>query len=406
MIPKEDLRWYLFEETIEMFTEFGYTNYEEHRYKDLNRFLSDYYILRTVGMTSKISYKVSKFFNKRENDILVHDLLNRYPSIINQLELNYNPIFFGINIKPFIRSLKGKIDYYPLYDIYKDLYNGILDSNDDLLENSFLDLETVLKKINPKIIILNHDFTTDTKLMALVAKELGIPLVEIQHGIYSDKKMVPGKYVDYVFVWGTYFKNLYLKSKLKRDSEIRVLGYPYSIQQEKNIQYNKRVVYLGQNLELYGESFFNTKKNTLIKLKSLCSDLGLELIYRPHPSEDLNFLKLNLPGIKFTPNGEKLEDTLINNDIFIAFNSTALTEAALNSKICIQLINYSIPTDDFEKLGICRSFTTLSELKEFLKELKSLDDVKRLYSPIDPGYIEIPSPNPGEKFVDLIKEIL
>jgi hypothetical protein len=406
MIPKEDLRWYLFEETIEMFTEFGYTNYEEHRYKDLNRFLSDYYILRTVGMTSKISYKLSKFFNKRENDILVHDLLNRYPSIINQLELNYNPIFFGMNIKPFIRSLKGKIDYYPLYDIYKDTYNGILDSNDDLLETSFLDLETVLKKINPKIIILNHDFTTDTKLMALVAKELGIPIVEIQHGIYSDKKMVPGKYVDYVFVWGTYFKNLYLKSKLKQDSEIRVLGYPYSLQQEKPIQYNKRVVYLGQKLELYGESFFNTKKDTLNNLNSLCRDLGLELIYRPHPSEDLNFLKLNLPGVKFTPNGETLEDTLKNNDIFLAFNSTALTEAALNSKISIQLKNYSIPVDDFEKLGICRSFSKISELKEFLRDIKSRDDVKRIYTPVDPSYIEIPSPNPGEKFVDLIKEIL
>ena len=39
---------------------------------------------------------------------MVHDLLNRYPSIINQLELNYNPIFFGMDIKPFIRSLKEK----------------------------------------------------------------------------------------------------------------------------------------------------------------------------------------------------------------------------------------------------------------------------------------------------------
>ena len=129
-------------------------------------------------------------------------------------------------------------------------------------------------------------------------------------------------------------------------------------------------------------------------------------MYRTHLNEDLDLLKSNFPEVKFCPKDEKLGDTIKNNDIFISFNSTALTEAALNSKICVQLINYSIPTDDFEKLGICRSFTTLSELKEFLKELKTLDDVKRLYSPIDSGYIEIPSPNPGEKFVDLIKEIL
>ena len=95
MIPKEDLRWYLFEETIEMFSEKGFTNYDKHRYKDLNRFLSDYNILRTVGMTSKICYKISKFFNKKENDILVHDLLNRYPSIIDHWNLTTTPSFLA-----------------------------------------------------------------------------------------------------------------------------------------------------------------------------------------------------------------------------------------------------------------------------------------------------------------------
>jgi len=406
MIPKEDLRWYLFEETIEMFTDFGYKNYEQHRYNDLNRFLSDYYILRTVGVVAKIRYNISKFYSKCDNDVWVHDLLNRYPNIINHLELNFNPLFFGANIGPFKRSLKGKINYYPLYSIYKDLYNGIIDYNDDLLEISYSDLENVLKKIDPKIIILNHDFTSDTKLVALVARELGIPTVEIQHGIYSDKKIVPGKYADYVFVWGDYFKNLYLKSKMKQNREIKVLGYPYSIKEENNLEYTKKIVYLGQNLELYGNSFFDTKKETLKQLNRFCIQLGFELVYRPHPSEDLNFLKMNLPGVKFSPEGEKLEDAIKHYDIFIAFNSTALAEAVLNSKIGLQLKNYKIPADDFEKLGICRSFTSLKELKEFLEKLKTVDDVKRHYSPVDPHYIEIPSPSPGEKFIELIKEIL
>lgn len=407
MIPKEDLRWYLFEETCEIYSENGHPRYEEKVLNDIDRFLSYYPVFKLMGMTSKMCYNLSKSYNKDENDILCHDLVCKYGSIFNKLEINYNPLYFGINKKPFIMSLKGKLNFYSLYDIYKDLYNGIINYNDELLEKSFIDLMDVFGKINPEVIILSHENTPETRLMALVSKELGIPTVEIQHGAYSGKeKIVTGYYVDYVFVWGEYFKNLYLKSKAKKNREIKILGYPLSIEEQKPVQYNKRVVYLGQPLELYYENIFNSKKDFIKKLNILCRDLGFKFIYKPHPGEDLNFLKTNLPEIKFCPKGEKLVDTLKNNDIFISFNSTSLIEAALNSKLSIQLKNFNIAVDNFEKLGICRSFNSLTELKEFLKDLKSLDDMKRLYSPVNPNYIEIPSPNPGEKFVSLLKEIL
>lgn len=407
MIPKEDLRWYLFEETIEMFSKNGRTHYEEHRYKDLNRFLSDYYIIRSVGLVSKICYKTSKVFHKHENDIMVHDLLCRYPSIISALEHNYNPILFGINIKPFYKSLPRKIDYYSLYDIYKVLYKGVLDYDNDLLIKSYQKLESTVKKINPKLIVLNHDFTTDVKLMALVASELGVPTVEIQHGMYSGKdRVLSGNNVDYVFVWGKYFQDFYLTSPTVKDRQIRIIGYPYSVIQGGHDDYHKKVVYLGQPLEMYGDSCLDRKKEIIQELNDICEDLGFELVYRKHLNEDLDWLKLNMPGVKFTVEGETLEETIKHNDIFISFNSTALIESALNSKMSVQLINYDIPTDDFEELGICRSFTSLKELKEFLKELKTHDDLKRHYTPVDPDYIEIPSPNPGAKFVELIKDIV
>ena len=71
--------------------------------------------------------------------------------------------------------------------------------------------------------------------------------------------------MDYVFVWGKYYENLYLKSKLNQNQEIRILGYPYPLQEKKFTQYNKRVVYLGQPLELYGDSFYDIKKETTTK---------------------------------------------------------------------------------------------------------------------------------------------
>lgn len=75
------------------------------------------------------------------------------------------------------------------------------------------------------MIVLDFDFFPETRLILLVAKELKIPTVEIQHGVYSgEKQLVSGLYADYVFVWGEYFKNLYLKSKIKEKSKYAYLG--------------------------------------------------------------------------------------------------------------------------------------------------------------------------------------
>ena|GEM_PF-1578026 len=406
MIPKEDLRWYLFEENIDSHQKNGLINYEERVLQHMKKFKSYYFPFRLFGMVSKIFYKLSKFTNQDKSNILVHDYLWKYPSIVNQLQSKYNPIFFGLNIKPFIFSLHKNL-HYPLYDVYNSVYAGIINSNDYLLEDSFLRLEKKLKKIDPKLIILDFDHFPETRLMTMVAKKLEIPTIEIQHGIYSGKgKLVSGNYVDYVFVWGEYFKDLYLRNKKNQTPEIRILGYPYSIPYPENMRYNKRIAYLGQALELYGDSFLNTKKDMIQELDSWCTDNGFEFVYKPHRMEDLDLLKKECPQVKFSPKNEKIEDTLINNNVFISFNSTALIESALNSKMSVQLINYDIPTDDFEELGICRSFTSLTELKEFLKELKTSEDVKRHYSPVNPYYIEIPSPSPGEKFVELMREIL
>ncbi len=75
-----------------------------------------------------------------------------------------------------------------------------------------------------------------------------------------------------------------------------------------------------------------------------------------------NYLMLN--SIQKQP---KLK-TLFEKMIFLChLISTALIEAALKSKICVQLKVFNIPTDDFEKSDICRSFTSLSEFDQFFK---------------------------------------
>jgi len=114
-----------------------------------------------------------------------------------------------------------------------------------------------------------------------------------------------------------------------------------------------------------------------------------------------------LPNVTFAPKNETLEESSRRGDIFISFNSTALVEAALRGKLCVQLKNYPVLTDDFEKLGICpRSSDTLEDLESYLREIARAQDLEQFYKPVSSDYIEIPKPNLGEKFLELIQEII
>ncbi|KAF5040330.1 hypothetical protein DSECCO2_534610 [anaerobic digester metagenome] len=93
----------------------------------------------------------------------------------------------------------------------------------------------------------------------------------------------------------------------------------------------------------------------------------------------------------------------MNNELFISFNSTALIEAALNSRVCIQLKNFDLKTDDFEKLGICKSVATLEEIEEEIKFTKF--HYTNIMKPIDEDYIMIPSEGPGKRFLNLMESI-
>ena len=93
MIPKEDLRWYLFEENIDLHLKNGLINYEERVISHMNKFMTYYPYLRLFGIKSHFFYNLAKSSGKDKKTILVHDYLWKYPHIINELKLNYNLIF-------------------------------------------------------------------------------------------------------------------------------------------------------------------------------------------------------------------------------------------------------------------------------------------------------------------------
>lgn len=399
------LKFYLFEEHINTLKEI-YPDYNHNFSKQFENYLKFSKFLKMVDKFLKSYFKLLKIFKFKEgrNFILFYDQLFKYSSILHETSKNNNIALFGTWFNPFFYSLRHNIPYYPIHEFHTDLYDAFYQDDNEKIKKSVLNLKNTFKSLNPDMIVLNHDHYPETRAVVMVAKELGIPTIEIQHGIYQkNTSLITGKYVDYVFVWGNYFRELY-KSK-GFQNKFKVLGYPYDLLHSKTSCKNMIVYYYGQPYEKYYYAFLDNKINTILFLNDICIYLGFKFIYRPHPSEDSHFLKSKMQDVNINAE-ETLEDSLSNGTIFISFNSTALIEAAIRSKICVQLNNFDIETDNFEELGICKTVNSLYEIKKFLEKIKNSDEITDFYQPMEQNYIEIPSPNPGKKFLEIIGKII
>lgn len=306
-------------------------------------------------------------------------------------------------------AIKNGMGYITTSDLDQYLLAYIKEKNIVHLYHLISKIENKLKVAKPDYVMLWNDITPMERAIALVSKKLGITTVEIHHGIYDEiVPMETGKIADYVLVWGKYFKDLYVNRYKRKPENIYVLGYPYAIKQhqtagKKNSHY--AVCYLGQSFEIYNKKFLNTKIETIKKIHEICNRLGMDFIYRPHPADDRELLKKNLADTQFTDIGEELEEVFKKADILISFSSTALIEAAMRSKIALQLMSYPLKSDNFEKLGACSaSLQTIEELEDYLKKIvsaKTLDEFKITFNN---DYVETRY-NPVGRFLEIIKEI-
>lgn len=412
-----------------------------------NKKLFDYLYLESMKFYEKRMFFdiVEKTWNKGNTEHFFIRLMNTPGCFLNFFTLNKlagkgnNIIFEGFRYKDIMNYVSKKSDfnviawvgfkekgrnifnqneiflphvYVPHYDILKKIDEGVIkkDRLNFLIDKIYKDLseiKNILKKINPVAIIFQHDTKPRDRAVALAAKQLNIPTIEIQHGLFMYSIDInSGKATEYSFVWGNFFKELYSEKKLKEKSKTFVLGYPYNLQKiSGNSNDNKTVVYyLGQNLEEKNkEKFLGPVCDTLLKLIDLSKSLNFEFVYRPH-GKISDALKNEIPDLPISSENEKLEEAFEKGDIFISYNSTALIEASIYENITIQLKNIPYQTDDLEKSGaVTKSSDTLEDLSEYLEEIIKSQNLKKIKKPFNKNYIEIPN-SPGKRLINLLNE--
>jgi len=354
------------------------------------------------------SLKVVKKKNSARKKILFNVATN-FPLIILETKKSYSVEMAVKGKTDRLFAAENFIKYTSYTNLNQFIYNYLIKRDKHYLYKLLNDIERKIKRIKPDYIVLRNDFFPIERAMVLVSKKLRIPTIIIQHGVFqSVSLLIDGKVADYILTWGQYSKDLYVKKCDKKSKNVYVLGHPYLIEKsEVSSKKNKYyiVYYLGQNFERYNKNLLDIKIKTIKEINKICNKLGIKFIYRPHPGDNRKTLESKLPKVSFTPRKEKLTESFEKGDIFISFTSTSLIEAAIYSKICLQLMNFESKVINFEKLGICnKSFQTIEELEDYLTKIANSPNLDKFRIKFNNNYIETRY-NPGRRFLEILNDI-
>lgn len=232
------------------------------------------------------------------------------------------------------------------------------------------------KRINPKAVLEFYDAFPSKVISNKVAKELNIPIIEIQHGIVTERNPIFLKYSnikkkydctpDYVLSYG---KKLLNKKHLPiREDNIYYIGslfLEYKKNEYKNNKINKKnILFISQsNLGKY-ISEYASKLATLLEQKT-----QYQIIYKMHPYEiGTEYECLNKSNITIINNREK--------DLYY-YQSISVAQVGIYSTGLYEGINFGLKT-----FIIDNNFGT-EEIKGILKNDKNIFYINSMKEIID-----------------------
>ncbi len=329
----------------------------------------------------------------------------RFHPILLEARREYQTGLIASGFKDRLYAARRGMGYVPIDDLPPFVFHYFEDGNEDHLHDFHERMVAKLSRARPDYIVLWNDSLPVERGIILASRDLGITTINVQDGIYQEGQFTHGQAADHVFVWGRYFRRMYLKNGKRKGSQVHVLGYPFLLEREEDRERGRQkptVAYLGQNLEAYLRDLLPIKVETIQAMHHISRALGFRFFYRPHPGDNREMLRKRLPDVLMTSPRESLAESIQRGTIFVSFNSTALIEAAMHGKMAIQLRNFPLQTDNFQDLGIVhRSLRTLEQLESYLVQLSRQEGALDLGFAFNQDYIEITG-SPGARFIELL----
>lgn len=226
-----------------------------------------------------------------------------------------------------------------------------------------------IHEFSPDIVLVGDDRSTITRTGILPAKGNEIPVVEIQHGLFSLPEifvnLMPKPVSDKICVWGNSSRTYLLELGFE-DEKIKITGSPefdehkkfaesFEDKENKIILFATQAPYKNINIEVIEEMGENKKLD------------GFRIYVKPHPDEDpvtYKFLEDKFPDkVYIRPKNENLSYLLTISDVILTVSSTVGLESAILDKplICINFLNEkSMYIDD----GIALEVNNIEKVSE------------------------------------------
>lgn len=313
------------------------------------------FYLDGVEMRAQMHYYLYKYLKKKEFENKKNQIYSKISEPLRQLALAYEVEINCAEIVDLIMPMLYK------YHSKKKSYNRIV------------------KKVMPKIVLEVNSEAMDCMVITELAKERGIPVVELQHGIMGKTHIVYNyppdvvikQFPDYLFLFSDFWK---LGNRCPiPDKNIIPVGFPYLEKQRTKYPPNKEraktvLLFLSQ-----GMVSKHLAKIAIELLGSLNMD-HYRIIFKLHPGEyatwreELNILQ-NVKEIEVIDNNKKnIYEFFAMADIQIGYISTAVYEGmSYNLDTYIYTQNHNTDMEDLIKLGYAKEFTTGDELLQLIR---------------------------------------
>jgi len=216
--------------------------------------------------------------------------------------------------------------------------------------------KSVIEKYKPSLLITTDINDPRTRIYMLLCKRLGIPCLNLQHGL-TNSMAIEWKFfpADKVVVWGDYFKKILISHGISKNS-IYVSGAPRSdilhslksndpflLKKQLGIPKNAPTVLLASTFTLGSYDQLNNDHKILIDMKKTIFDIvnkleNIYLIVKPHPEENetqtKNLVESN-DRIIYLDKKKDIKPYTNMCDCFLSFGSTTTIDAILLNKLVI-----------------------------------------------------------------------
>jgi len=312
----------------------------EHYYKDVYPIISKRNNKFIILMVKNIINIIGKNVNKKNSDkynILI--LEDKFKKIIEEQSDYYNFFIIYNSLSKYkILRKYNSAGIYSAHNWVKLVDKSFFTRNMKYAKEALDKVCQYLSDNSISIVLLGNDKLFLEKLILLAAKSINIPVVIIQHGVYTSdsfNKLKTACSADYFWAWSKYIKELYINIMCKEEDNVKVIGYPFNLYKKQTKDKNN-VLFLGNQYADYNKEEGKRYLEIANMVLNICIEKKLNFTYRPHPSEKINEEYGDLK--KYISKYNLLNDDLNANNIIVGDLSSAMVEAGLLGRHVIQII--------------------------------------------------------------------